>query len=73
MLFSDDREPAPFYERHMLAPGARITGPALITEYSSTTLIDRGFVGQIDPMGNLLLETEEDTASVDDHALIAGE
>jgi N-methylhydantoinase A len=43
------------YDRAMLAHGHRIKGPAIIGEYSSTTLVPAGFQCAIDAYLNLVL------------------
>ena len=49
----------PYYLRNLLDPGNSITGPAIILEYSSTTLVPRGFEATIDPWGNIIIEKTE--------------
>jgi N-methylhydantoinase A len=44
------------YERSKLLAGNRIPGPAVVTEYSATTLIPPNWSARIDPWGSLLLE-----------------
>ena len=43
------------YDRDSLAHGHQIKGPAIIGEYSSTTLVPPGFICEIDALLNLLL------------------
>jgi N-methylhydantoinase A len=43
------------YERSMLRAGNRIAGPALIFEYSATTSVPPGYVGEVDAYRNLLI------------------
>lgn len=43
------------YRREMLAAGATVAGPALITETLSTTLIQPGWTATVDEFGNMLL------------------
>jgi N-methylhydantoinase A len=43
------------YDRSMLGYGHVITGPAIIGEYSSTTLIPRGYRCDVDPYLNLVI------------------
>jgi N-methylhydantoinase A len=43
------------YERRLLRAGNRITGPALIFEYSASTVIPPGFRGEVDPHRNLII------------------
>jgi N-methylhydantoinase A len=47
------------YQRDLLVPGDFFSGPALITEYSSTTVLPPGFVARVDRFGNLILEARE--------------
>ena len=46
----------PVYVRDELSAGARLAGPAIITEYSSTTLIPPRFIVQADSWLNLVIE-----------------
>jgi len=46
---------APLYRREALTPGNRINGPALITEYTSATLLPRDCAARVDGFGNLIL------------------
>jgi N-methylhydantoinase A len=46
----------PAYERERLAPGARLSGPALIVEAQTTTLVPRGWRCGVTAAGHLLLE-----------------
>ena len=48
-------ESTPLYDRDRLRPGARITGPAVVLEYSSTTVIPPDYVCRVDEHLNLLL------------------
>jgi N-methylhydantoinase A len=42
--------------RNSLAPGSRVVGPAIVEQYDTTTWIPTGWHGDIEPLGNLLLE-----------------
>jgi len=53
---------AGLHDRTELGAGARITGPAVITEPTATTVIEPGWAGQIDALGNLILERVETKA-----------
>ena len=44
------------YDRDLLQHGNMVDGPAIIVEYSATTLIPPGFICQVDEYGNLLIE-----------------
>ena len=46
---------APVYDRQRLHAGNRLAGPALITEYSATTVVPADFVARVDQQHNLIL------------------
>lgn len=46
----------PVYERSRLEPGAFFTGPAIIIEYGSTTLVPADWSVEVDGLRNLLLK-----------------
>ncbi|MFN7944617.1 MAG: hydantoinase/oxoprolinase family protein [Blastocatellia bacterium] len=48
-------ESIPVYDRQQLRPGARFSGPALIGEYGSTTLLPGGWNAAVDAWRNLIL------------------
>jgi N-methylhydantoinase A len=50
------RVPTTIYERDALQPGVRRTGPAIVTEYTATSLIPEGRHFWLDPRGNLIIE-----------------
>jgi N-methylhydantoinase A len=55
-MYSDGQwQDAPVYERQRLQPGARFHGPALITEYSATTVVPADFAARVDGRGNVIL------------------
>ena len=55
-LWMDGREQkAVIYDRARLRQGDTISGPAIVTEMDSTTLIESGCVGTIDAVGNILI------------------
>jgi len=45
----------PLFDRERLAPGARLRGPAVVVEYSSTTVVPPDFVLNADRYSNLVL------------------
>ena len=47
------------YERERLAPGHRIDGPAVITEFDSTTVVLDGYVADVDRYFNILIRPQE--------------
>ena len=49
----------PLYDRGALAHGHVIKGPAIVGEYSATTLVPPDFVCTVDALGNLVLRLEE--------------
>ena len=51
----------PVYGREKLSAGMRFRGPAIVTEYSSTTLITARFQATVDPWSNLLVESYDAT------------
>ena len=53
----------PVYDRYALAPGASVTGPALIEERESTCVIGAGNVATVDAHFNLVAELEADRES----------
>jgi len=44
------------YDRNDLKPGTKLHAPAIVTEYSSTTLVPPGTRAEVDAYGNLILE-----------------
>jgi N-methylhydantoinase A len=55
-IFSGRKYPTTIYERTKLQAGHRIAGPAIVTEYSATTVIPPRWTGRVDPYGNIILE-----------------
>jgi len=47
--------PAKVYDRAKLAPGHRIEGPAIVSEYDSTTVILEGHTAEVDDHLNILI------------------
>lgn len=56
VMFAGRRFTATVYDRPKLRAGNRISGPAIVTEYSATTFIPPGWTGRVDPHGNIILE-----------------
>ena len=46
----------PVYDRQRLRPGHHLPGPALITEYSATTVVPDDFTARVDDYFNLVLQ-----------------
>ena len=55
VFFQGKRVSTPVYERGDLIPERSLKGPAVITEYSATTVIPPGKVFRVDRSGNLLI------------------
>jgi len=55
------------YDRDTLAVGAKVKGPAIITESTGTNVIEPGWSARIDDAGNLILDRHE--ARKGEHAL----
>lgn len=47
---------ATLYQREALCPGHRISGPAIVMEMDSTTVVFPGYQATVDKVGNLLIE-----------------
>jgi N-methylhydantoinase A len=56
VLFHGRREMTHIYDRAKLRAGYRIPGPAIVTEYSATSLIPADWACRVDRNGNLILE-----------------
>lgn len=56
VLFEGEWLTTPFFRREKLLAGNRIEGPAVIVEYSSTTVIPPESTATVDPYGNLIVE-----------------
>jgi 5-oxoprolinase (ATP-hydrolysing) len=53
--FDGERREVPLYERGQLKPGNRISGPAIVAEEISTTVIEPGWQAEVLSRGDLLL------------------
>jgi N-methylhydantoinase A len=47
------------YERSELQPGTRLQGPAIVTEFDSTTVVLEGYEAEVDRYFNLLIRRAE--------------
>ena len=56
VYFSGRALSTPIYERAKLAPRIQFTGPAVVTEYSATTVVPPHWRVRVDGWGNLILE-----------------
>ncbi len=59
MLGPDGETAAKLLDREALRPGNQFSGPALVTEYSTTTVVPAGFTCRVDEWFNLLIEPGE--------------
>ena len=50
------------YRRESLAPGDVVSGPAMITEYTSATVLPPDSIANVDTFGNLVINIAEETA-----------
>ncbi len=55
VIFEGEALPTDFYRREALGPGNRIAGPAIVTEFSATTVIPPNFSAVVDVYQNLIL------------------
>ena len=55
VVFREGEMESPLYQRELLATGNHLSGPALVVQLDSTTVIPPGWQGEVDPYGNLLL------------------
>ncbi len=56
VIFEREALPTNFYQREALHPGNRIEGPAIVTEFSATTVVPPQFSAVVDVYKNLILE-----------------
>jgi N-methylhydantoinase A len=56
VIFDGKKMAAPVYARDELAGGRKLRGPAIVTEYSATTVVPPGKRFWIDRPGNLVIE-----------------
>ncbi len=54
----DKRRKAAVFQRETLLPGAKLTAPAIVVEYGSTTLIPSGWHASVDGWQNLILQAQ---------------
>ncbi|MFL5690801.1 MAG: hypothetical protein ACJ795_03275, partial [Ktedonobacteraceae bacterium] len=46
----------PVYEREKLVPGVTVKGPAIVTQYDTTTVLPPEWQARVDALGNLIAE-----------------
>jgi N-methylhydantoinase A len=59
ILFAGERRATPIYDRGALRPGNRFAGPAIVTEFDSTTVVLPGYVAEVDRYSNILITPED--------------
>ena len=55
MVFDSERLPTKIYDRAKLEPGALFNGPAIVTEFDSTTVVLPGYRAEVDAGFNILI------------------
>ena len=55
IIFHGDRLSTKLYDRARLAPGNRFDGPAIVTEFDSTTVVLPDYVAEVDANFNILI------------------
>ena len=58
VVFQQGVVSSPLYDRERLICGNKISGPALVIQMDTTTVVPPGWGGAVDSFGNLLLEPE---------------
>lgn len=58
MVFAGEAVDARIVDREAMLPGMALTGPALVVEYSTTTVVPPGVDCRVDGHGNLILEVD---------------
>ena len=51
-----EQVPTLYYDREALQAGNRLVGPAIVTQYDSTTVIPPGIEASVDRFGNIIIE-----------------
>ena len=52
-----------YYERAALKAGNRLVGPAIVTQYDSTTVIPPGLAAHVDRFGNIVIAIAEQSGA----------
>jgi N-methylhydantoinase A len=56
VVFDGRPHQSPIYQRDLLRPGDVFAGPAILVEYSATTVLPPGCQAKVDAYGNLVIE-----------------
>jgi N-methylhydantoinase A len=59
VVFDGERVPTKIYDRAKLEPGATLAGPAIVTEFDSTTVVLPGHHAAVDVNYNLLITPDD--------------
>jgi N-methylhydantoinase A len=59
VYFGGQHYDAPIYARETLHAGNRLTGPAIVSEYSATTVVPPGWSARLDEFENVVLERKQ--------------
>jgi N-methylhydantoinase A len=59
VVFDGERVPTKVYDRSKLQPGASLDGPAIVTEFDSTTVVLPGHRAEVDVNFNILITPNE--------------
>jgi N-methylhydantoinase A len=59
VIFDGERVPTKIYDRAKLEPGAVFDGPAIVTEFDSTTVVLPGYRAAVDATFNILITPNE--------------
>lgn len=60
VYFQGEWLPTRIYDRNKLRPGHRVEGPAIVTEFDSTTVVLAGHAAEVDRYLNLIINPTED-------------
>ena len=58
-IFDGERVATKIYDRAKLQPGAALDGPAIVTEFDSTTIVLPGYRADVDANFNILITPNE--------------
>ena len=59
IMFKGERLATKIYDRAKLTPGHRFDGPAIVTEFDSTTVVLPGYVAEVDTSFNILINPKK--------------
>jgi N-methylhydantoinase A len=60
VVFEGERVPAKIFRRDRLPTGSGVSGPAVVEEETSTTVIPPGWRARVDELGNMIITPEEE-------------